>query len=328
MKNKASFSFYRAVCLVSALCLLFPLPAAAFRAGWPVLPDALSSGALAGAAVLLLLPISEEQGKVSFWFSLGMAAVCSGGIVAALPARVWLCGVLLLHLLYCTVRAASRYSQLRLLFRHVAVWYNVENHARMYYSAVLYLMVACFPAAGSPAWARCFSMSLSMVLYGLLWARVRTGRTGLISPSKESEIRELIQGNLRTVPPQAGEKTEDLAKMTRVYERVSKLMEQKRPFLDADFSLSDMASSVFTNKSYLSKTINILSGRNFSQFVNYYRIRYCADLLRKDPHLRLSAVAMMSGFHSTVSFNMAFKLNMGETPSSFKERLIAERQLS
>ena len=32
----------------------------------------------------------------------------------------------------------------------------------------------------------------------------------------------------------------------------------------------------------------------------------------------------MSGFHTVVTFNMAFKLNMGETPSRFQERLRLE----
>ena len=240
--------------------------------------------------------------------------------------RVWLFVVLCLHLLYLTVRTRLRYTLLRPLFRHAAVWYNVENHARLYYSLLLFLLVCCLPDPAAPAWTVWPHMVASLSFYIILWLRVRTGRTALIPTARELEIKELIRGNLRTAPPQAGEKTEDVAKMNRVYERILHLMEHKRPFLDADFKLSDLSSAVFTNKTYLSKTINVFSGRNFSQFVNYYRIQYCVDLLRKDPHLRLTSAAMMSGFHSTVSFNMAFKLNMGETPSRFKERLQLEYQ--
>ena len=63
----------------------------------------------------------------------------------------------------------------------------------------------------------------------------------------------------------------------------------------------------------------------FSQFVNYFRVRYGAELLRKDPSLRLISVAQMCGFHSSPSFNTAFKVNMGVTPSVFQERLRHEK---
>ena len=36
-------------------------------------------------------------------------------------------------------------------------------------------------------------------------------------------------------------------------------------------------------------------------------------------------VAQMCGFHSSPSFNAAFKVNMGETPSAFLERMRSER---
>ena len=118
---------------------------------------------------------------------------------------------------------------------------------------------------------------------------------------------------------------DDSGRMRKLYDRVVDVMEKKHPFLDEEFTLDDLARTVFSNRAYLSKTINILSGRNFSQFVNGYRVRYSMDLLRRDPSLRLIDVAMMSGFHTTVTFNMAFKLNMGETPSQFQERVRLER---
>ena len=94
-----------------------------------------------------------------------------------------------------------------------------------------------------------------------------------IRASKETEIKSMIKGNLRPEPAQAVRKTEDVARMTRLYERAVALMEKKHPFLDAGFGLDDLATALFTNRAYLSKTINILSGRNFRQFVNYQYMR-------------------------------------------------------
>ena len=39
-------------------------------------------------------------------------------------------------------------------------------------------------------------------------------------------------------------------------------------------------------------------------------------------HLRVSELSELSGFHSTVSFNMAFKLVTGATPSDWKRQCL------
>ena len=217
------------------------------------------------------------------------------------------------------------YSELWALFKPVKVWTQLETQARDGYSLLLYLLAASFPGASAPAPVHGIYLPFCLGLHGVLLARVLTGRTLFLPRRRELELKELIKGNLRSTPVVSAERTEDMGRMKRLYERVIALMEQKRPFLDEEFSLDDLAGAVFSNRAYLSKTINILSGRNFSQFVNCFRIRYSVELLRKDPTLRLIDVAMMSGFHTTVTFNMAFKLNMGETPSRFQERLRVER---
>ena len=59
-----------------------------------------------------------------------------------------------------------------------------------------------------------------------------------------------------------------------LYDRCCRYMTEYRPYLVSSFSLQDLANSVYTNKFYLSKTINRFSGKNFRQYVNYYRVHY------------------------------------------------------
>ena len=324
MKRRYVFSYYRATIFIAWFCLMFPCVGVLFRFGGSSFPAALSAGLLSGSAVLLLLPIVEERSNRSFWFALGAACVCVCGVLLCGPERLWLCGVLLVHFAGLLLRSLEYYVQLRPLFRHFAVWFNIENHARSVYSLGLYLLAVAQPCT-APRWVLWLLVALDGALFGVLLVRVFSGRTLFVSFKRELAIKELIKGNLRTVPPQAGVQTEDVARMTRVYERVMTQMEQKHLFLDEDFSLNDLAAAVYTNKSYLSKTINIVSGRNFSQFVNFHRVHYSIELMHKDPHLKVISLAMMSGFHSSVSYNMAFKLNMGETPSAYLERLRKEK---
>lgn len=81
---------------------------------------------------------------------------------------------------------------------------------------------------------------------------------------------------------------------------------------------------MLTNKLYLSRTINILSGRNFRQFVNYYRIQRAMELFKEDPRLKVCEVSEMSGFHTSVSFNMSFKVNTGKTPTEWLNSYMSE----
>ena len=106
-----------------------------------------------------------------------------------------------------------------------------------------------------------------------------------------------------------------------LYDRCCRYMTEHRPFLVDSFSLQDLANAVYTNKGYLSKTINRFSGRNFRQYINYYRVMYAMELFRSNMSLRVTELAQLSGFHTTTSFFQSFKNVMGEPPSHWCSRV-------
>ena len=105
-----------------------------------------------------------------------------------------------------------------------------------------------------------------------------------------------------------------------VFKRVQQYFEDKMPFLDDNFTLVKLAEQVFTNKVYVSKAISEYSGMNFCQFVNTYRIRYSIECMRRNPKLKISELAYMSGFKTQASFNSAFRRYTGEAPSDWARR--------
>lgn len=107
-----------------------------------------------------------------------------------------------------------------------------------------------------------------------------------------------------------------------LYERIVEYFESEKPFLDNQLTINDVVKVVFSNKVYISRAISQFTGRNFCQFVNYYRISYSVECFRENPNLKVNALAEMSGFNSVVSYNMAFRLFMNENPSDWcrKER--------
>ncbi len=106
-----------------------------------------------------------------------------------------------------------------------------------------------------------------------------------------------------------------------LYDRCCRYMTERRPFLVATFSLQDLANAVYTNKAYLSKTINRYSGKNFRQYINYYRVMYAMELFRKNMGLRVIDMASLSGFRSQTVFLRSFKVVMGEQPGAWCSRM-------
>ena len=97
---------------------------------------------------------------------------------------------------------------------------------------------------------------------------------------KEARIRAVLEQPKKS--DDASETYELAAIDQYLYDRCCRYMTEFRPFLVKTFSLQDLANAVFTNKYYLSKTINRFSGKNFRQYVNYYRIMYSMDVFRKN----------------------------------------------
>ena len=106
-----------------------------------------------------------------------------------------------------------------------------------------------------------------------------------------------------------------------LYDRCCRYMADRKPFLVESFSLNDLANALFTNKVYLSKTINYYSGKNFRSYVNYYRVMYAMELFRRNKALTVSELSALAGFHSSTTFNASFKAVMEESPSTWCARL-------
>ena len=136
---------------------------------------------------------------------------------------------------------------------------------------------------------------------------------------KEARLKEVMSNPaLREIKP---DQFSVAALDQYLYDRCCKYMMERRPFLVDNYSLQDLANALFTNRAYLSKTINKFSGRNFCSYVNYYRIMYSVELFRANMSLKVTDMAELSGFHSITSFYQAFRSVMGEPPSHWCSRV-------
>ena len=107
-----------------------------------------------------------------------------------------------------------------------------------------------------------------------------------------------------------------------LFGRISHYFETSRPYLDGNLTINDVVKMVYSNKVYISKAICHFTGRNFRQYVNYHRVMYSLDLFRENLELKVADLSEQSGFNNMVSYTMAFRLFLNETPSEWcrKER--------
>jgi len=100
-------------------------------------------------------------------------------------------------------------------------------------------------------------------------------------------------------------------------------MKTKKPYLDNQLTLYQLAEEVNILPHYLSRIINEHHHQNFFDFINFFRVDEFKNRLT-DPHFKnftLLAIAFDCGFNSKSSFNRFFKKVTGSTPSDYKNSL-------
>lgn len=106
-------------------------------------------------------------------------------------------------------------------------------------------------------------------------------------------------------------------------DRLLNFMNEQKPYLDPELTLSDLSKSLQISRGVLSQMINTGLGDNFYNFINKYRVEEVKKLMT-DPmmkNLNLLGLALEAGFKSKSTFNLIFKRFTGLTPSEYKKNL-------
>ena len=121
----------------------------------------------------------------------------------------------------------------------------------------------------------------------------------------------------RTTPP--AERRDPLL------DQIDRLMNQERLYADHDLRIAGLAERCGIPEYRLRRTINQgLGYRNFNQFVNGFRLREAAERLIAEPRVPILTIAIDVGFRSISSFNAAFRVHYGCSPSEYRRRQVPE----
>ena len=208
-----------------------------------------------------------------------------------------------------------RLYDIKMVMRTGSVWSMVCLSVDSLYVISILLVGVALPYLDA-----CSSIVILTMIIIALSLRIRNASVFVIFTDHERKIVESMKvSQVECTCESSG--TDQL--YNNIYERLLHYFEKHKPFLNHELTINDIVEVVFTNKLYISRAISHCTGRNFCQFVNYYRITHAVELFRSNPQLKVVELADLCGFNSTTSFSAAFRLYMGESPGDWcrKERV-------
>ncbi|AWW31956.1 hypothetical protein DN752_18435 [Echinicola strongylocentroti] len=153
-----------------------------------------------------------------------------------------------------------------------------------------------------------------VMFYSVIHIRMRMLLTSKLSEKPSSKI---------AIQPQTKYKTSNISgeELATIIEKINHIFLEKKPFLNPEFNLDQLAKELDTSKLKITQALNIHLGQNFYQFVNAARIEESKNLLQQPNEDNLTVVGYESGFKSKSTFYKYFKEATGRSPSDYKKSL-------
>ena len=133
-----------------------------------------------------------------------------------------------------------------------------------------------------------------------------------------NELLSAVPANIET-PAKYAKQSINKKTQKQYLDKLIHCMEIQKPFLDEDVTIRSIAEITSIPVHHISIVINSLLNKNFTTFINEYRISEARKLLDSDKEANILSVAFMTGFSSKSSFNTAFKKITGKTPSDYRD---------
>jgi AraC-like DNA-binding protein len=132
-----------------------------------------------------------------------------------------------------------------------------------------------------------------------------------------SAMRQSRQEYLQSIDsgPVVGEQASGYDK---IMDSFKNLMEVNQGFLNPALTIDEVATKLDTNRTYVSKLVNIYYGMPFRDYLNSLRMNHAKQLMIDEPDAVIDYVAAKSGFQSATQFIRKFREMEGVTPTVWK----------
>ncbi len=105
------------------------------------------------------------------------------------------------------------------------------------------------------------------------------------------------------------------------YKELEFLMREAKIYQDPHLGLDSVAKKLKISSNYLSQLVNKLTGKNFADYINTFRVEDAKAKLRNHNFINYTiiGIALESGFNSKSTFYSAFKKLTGISPSDYRK---------
>lgn len=143
----------------------------------------------------------------------------------------------------------------------------------------------------------------------------------------QAKIAESIESEANPLTIENHITEQEIEKLNKLFENISVNFKKKKPYCDPDFTISQLAASLDSNITYISKAIKLNRDMSFNIFINTYRIEMVKDMLDNDYQNKytMKHIYTSSGFRHQSTFNKVFKQISNVTPSEYIKDLESGR---
>lgn len=124
---------------------------------------------------------------------------------------------------------------------------------------------------------------------------------------------------INTVRP--GTKKLSEADMQLWLKKLERVMHEKALYANANLKLGDLSKEIQISAHQLSQLLNDELGKNFTTYINEFRINEACRILAGDYRFTLESVGYEVGFNSKSTFFAAFKKFKGVTPAAYQQNI-------
>jgi AraC-like DNA-binding protein len=145
--------------------------------------------------------------------------------------------------------------------------------------------------------------------------------SGISVYREQSSGNEINQAEMSTAPLKVKYEKSGLGEQQaeKIYQQLTGSMTNQKLFSDSELTLSSLAKTLDVHPNHLSQVINSYEGKNFYDYINYYRVEEFKKLAPRpdNKNYTLLSMAYECGFNSKTSFNRNFKKVTGISPSEY-----------
>lgn len=125
---------------------------------------------------------------------------------------------------------------------------------------------------------------------------------------------DLFLLNVQKIPGKKIEASEAII----ISEKLENIMNEKSLYKNPNLNLQDLSKEINISSHQLSQFLNNNLGKNFTSFVNEFRIHEACKIITSNDKLTLESVGYDVGFNSKSTFFAAFKKHTGTTPLNYQ----------